>query len=132
MELFFLCSLNLINEMMKLWHFDLFDELIFQSNKIVFEDRISEMKIKDLKATREGPRKILVILFEDPDGVAHVHVRDAMTALHIRTIVHLENVSCMDLRYSTLYLVRDGEIVVYNCCVSIYLVKRYTFEGFSK
>lgn len=103
----------------------------WKSNKIVFEDRISEMKIKDLKATREGPRKILVILFEDPDGVAHVHVRDAMTALHIRTIVHLANVSCMDLRYSTLYLVRDGEIVVYNCCDGLFVAKEETNKSFS-
>lgn len=96
-----------------------FNFKLFQKDKIQFEDRIFSSGIKDLKTAKEGPRKVLVILFEDPDGKAHIHVKDAMTALHIRTIVNVQNVSCMHLRHSSLYLVRNGEINTYNYCVSI-------------
>ncbi|XP_044746282.1 uncharacterized protein LOC123307875 [Coccinella septempunctata] len=86
----------------------------YKKNRIQFEDRISSSRIKDLKTTKEGPRKLLLIFFEDDDGVAHIHVRDAMTALHIRTIIDMKNVRCMYLRHSYVYLATDGHIHIYN------------------
>ncbi|KAK9874003.1 hypothetical protein WA026_002351 [Henosepilachna vigintioctopunctata] len=97
----------------------------YQRDKIEFEDRISEMALMDLRATREGPRKVLIILFQDIIGNKHIHVRDAMSALHMRSIGEQMNthINSFLVKDSSLLFSSKNEILVYNYCDGQYITK---------
>ncbi|KAL3286872.1 hypothetical protein HHI36_001360 [Cryptolaemus montrouzieri] len=95
-----------------------------QSEKIEFEDRVSEMGIKDLRITREGPRRILLMLLTNESGYSQIHVRDAMSTLHIRTIIeNVQNVGCLLVRNTSLFFSLNQEIMIYNFCDGQYIAK---------
>lgn len=66
-----------------------------------YEEKFNDGTILALKATVEGPRRILLVASEE----SSVYIRDAMTGLHLRTIAKYDtyNVHSMIVDRNLIY-----------------------------
>lgn len=93
-----------------------------------FEERISDSSIFVLKAAQEGARKVLLVGSRN----VPVTVRDAMSGLHLRTMIDFINptVYCLILENNMVYCgTSNNDLLVFRFHVSIIFLFRLIIDN---